>query len=245
MYMDNDKFYLKDKEKYPKKVSVKYSCGHGSHYIGVGGFDPKDDASRVSWFEHNVCCGNCFIKNRDGVHTKFEDDTLEPTISCNYEVIDNIPYLKFIATGQLNINKDKLKGIGFRWDKSSAINERTKKEYSKWIMVYYFKIFSLKEMQEFLSKFRPLIESTGYKLYTDMFEMTMTDIQKDIDTFKSKLKYNGCYDFMKKKHGIIWFNSWNGKIYGSKGNKSYYINNQKYSISDEQAEEILEFENNL
>lgn len=238
--MSINKFYKE--KKYTKKAVAKYSCGHGSHEIDIGGFDPKDDASRIYWFEHNICCNECYKKKQN---KSFPDDTKDPSVNCSYELINNIPYLKFTATGQLNANKDNLKEIGFRWDKTVEKDKKTNKEYNRWSMVYFFKIFSIEEMQEFLSKFRPMIEKTGYKLYTDMFDMPMTTIQKDIDNFNFKLKYNGCYDFMKKKHGLISFGTWNGKIYGSKGNKTYYINNQKYPISDEQAEEILEFENNL
>ena len=226
-----------------KQVTVKYSCGHGSHEIDVKGIDPKDDASRIYWFEHNICCPECFEKFKKGKKKTYTDDILEPTVNCTYESEKNYSYLKFTATGKLNTNKDKLKSIGFRWDKAKEIDEKTNTEYEKWVMIYTFKIFSIEEMQEFLSQFRPLIEGIGYKLYTDMIELPVSKIQEDIAEH-SKL-YNGCYDFMKKRHGLLAFSSWNGKIYGGTNNRTYYINNTKYSMTEEEMNNIIDFENNL
>lgn len=231
-----------------KTVTVKYSCGHGEHDIEIKGLDPKEDASRIYWFEHNIVCDTCYknkTKNKTGNNSVFKDDTLPPTVNCTYEKEKSYSYLKFVASGKLNENKDKLKSIGFRWDKQPEVDENTGKTYQKWVMIYTFKLFSFEEMQEFLPKFRELIESIGYKLYTDMFDLPVSEIKKDIEKFQNSNIYNGCYEFMKEKHGLIKFNSWNGKIYGSSGNKSYYIDNTKYDITDDEADAIIEFSSKL
>lgn len=65
----------------------------------------------------------------------------------------------------------------------------------------------------------------------------------------AKPKYNGCFDFLKERHGADYAkreraggNPWNGKIYGKKGGYNYYVDDTRYSMTDEQQAAIIEYQ---
>lgn len=72
--------------------------------------------------------------------------------------------------------------------------------------------------------------------------------QKIAEKEASKPQYNGCFDFLKERHGADYAKSsreggkpWNGKIYGRPGSYNYYVDDTKHSMTDEQKAAIDEY----
>lgn len=232
-----------------KNETVKYSCGHGTHEIELTG-DAKRDAFKIQWYETNYSCPECFKlktgRDVSGTTTnKFKDNDRECTVNCSYKKDETCCYLEFIAEGKLHDNSDSLKSIGFRWEKTTKVDEETKNKYVGWVMKCVYKITSIDEMKSFIEQFKQELDKIGYKLYTDMFAMPVQQIVNDIEELnKGKPEYNGCYDFIKEEHGLVKFNAWNGKIYSSYNDGYfYYLDNTKHPCTENQYLAYKDYEN--
>lgn len=227
------------------KITIDYVCGHGSYELEIDSDDQKRNENRIKWFKENKVCTECYKKKM-----KKEDKKKPQVINCIYEKDEKNCYVTFYAEGNLDEHINELKSLGFKWVKTEHVRPNNSK-YNTWELKLRYNIMSLKELKEFLDEFRSRATEIGYKLYSDMFGMSMEEIQKDLDNInKHKPKYNKCYEFLKEKFGLLSFNTWNKTIYTPKsgeyaGKNVCYIGNKQYCISSDQANLIKRYHNKL
>ncbi len=214
--------------------TLKYACGHGEHDVQLYG-KRKDRESKAAWYEANVVCPDCYKKQ-----CREKEANAPKELYGNYR-----SPLVFVVTakGDRDNNKDALKEIGFKWHSNFATES--------WSLDYSIPFRSLEELKERYEALLKKVEPLGYKPYKDkpfagLGAYDLSWIEADLEQYNDYQKVkasippapdDSCFDFMRERHGDD-FRRWNGKIYGRAGGYNYYVNNVRYSLTDEQKDAI-------
>ena len=236
------------------KYSYPYACGHGTGTVTLYG-KTSDRERKLAWYEQNMVCPDCYKAKKSA-----ENEAAEQVATIKYRLGGGAPVFSVIVHGKIQANKDALKGIGFYLDYDEAEGLRgflaTKEPPKAWQ-----KTFEARSEKELLEQVEAIINELaplGYQFkdtpsnLIDMgmlFQQWQEIAKKETEKQANKPPYNGCFEFLKKRHGDDYAkreraggNPWNGKIYGKKGGYNYYIDDTRYSMTDEQRAEIVKYQ---
>ena len=185
------------------------------------------------WAEQNYTqCPQCWGKEQ---RKKENEKPLTLTININPFELENPIVLVF--TGNTMENKDNIKSIGYYWQEQPMIGtlglfDRRKLNWNKRT--------TIDDLDNEIQK----AESIGAKI-----ENKITDI--DLIAYnqvkeKEQQKQNKKAEFLKDIQkpicpDILQGKKWNQKIYGRSGSYCFYCNNEKISITDQEAKEIEKY----
>ena len=231
------------------KYSINYICGHGSTVKDLVG-KTSERERKIALMEASLVCPNCYkaeqaIKDYQAQKIAYVDVVSAP-----------IPTLQVTLTGQIKLNQDALKQLGYSWMEAaggfSGYISMNKPElrlgkYSKQTFVLY-------ELLAFIRTCRIELNALGYKLVNNLSDIDMGLLKKQIaDRQQQELEKqkrlqadpkpkNTCYQFMFDRHGSR-LNGWNGKIYGSsRHGYCYYYYKEKIAITPEQQKAIAQYQ---
>lgn len=219
------------------KYTYQYACGHGTGVVSLFGKNAERER-KLAWYADNMVCPDCYKLQKQQ-----EDNEAEKVAVIKYRTAD-IPLFSVIVHGQIEQNKESLKALGFSLEEDYEAGIlgmlSMKKPPLAWQRTFQAK--NEAELLENIQKVASDIIPLGYQFKDEPVNVLDLNFlkfqwQKIAEREATKPKENGCYDFMKERHGKD-LRSWNGKIYGKKGGYNYYINNVKFDMTDEQQQAI-------
>lgn len=230
------------------KYSYSYACGHGTGSVSLFG-KSADRERKLAWYEQNMVCPECYKKQQAAA-----DEAAEQVAVIKYRM-GSVPLFSVVVHGRTLANKESLKALGFCFthdEKEGLAGVLATKEPPK----AWQKTFEAKSESELMEKAEAIIQEIaplGYRLEqpaSNVLDMAMLrhQWQKIAEKEASKPQYNGCFGFLKERHGADYAKSsreggkpWNGKIYGRPGSYNYYVDDTKHSMTDEQKAAIDEY----
>ena len=211
---------------------IKLSCGHEEKFDLYG--DKNTREMRIKYLKKYGMCKECWKKQRKEKGLIFNVDV--------YPKVDRdtgkfVAYLWF--SGDTTPYKDAIKSLDYRWKDMILCNTLPPKKCWR-------KLVRLEQVSE---------EAERAKQIGASFGVGDGKIEIPEDIMNASVGYMNAYDDQKiwqlnieaAKHGeshyptpdeakkILQNRSWNGCVYGSLGDYSVYLNDEKIDLPDEQA----------
>lgn len=249
------------------KYDVKYKCGHEGTVELFGNQDER--YRKIEWMEHNMLCPACYKAHLNDIKANAEKEVLCRWEAPSHNVLD-IYFIILVACN--TADQAVFEGRGYKkaayytyGHQHIAIDEYkyyklfSQKDYLQdgTIPLLYKKIVINANIVDDIKKEQQKIEEMGYK-NIDKENWETAKIEELLKTYEKEIKAadeneleheklnpkpnSNCFDFMKEKHGENYKNSWNGKIYGRRGDYNYYIKGINYSCTDEQRDAIIDYQ---
>lgn len=213
--------------------TVKFACGHEGQVSLVGKGDER--RRKIAYFETSGMCKECYKKQmQEQAKEAAKEKTAKVDITTEYNEV----VVTMILSGEHDA--EQLKQAGYANNKK-VIRAKSQKELEKQLAPVMSEVKEMGYKYDF---------EHGRKLLASMRDemnaaWNKTDAEIESEKQKANSKPNdNCYDFMREKHGDD-FQRWNKKIYGGKGYYNYYINGEKFSMSDEQCKAIVTYREKL
>lgn len=236
------------------QYTFKYACGHGTGIVNLFG-KGSERQSKLAWYEQNRVCPDCYKKQ-----SAEEDAAAEKVAVLKYR-IGEVPYFSIVLHGQTLKNKEQIKELGFAWayDDEEGLRGMLAMKAPPKAWQKTFAATSEAELMKNVETICAEIAPLGYTLKDSVHNiidmgMLMHQWQKIAEKEAAKAadkpEYNGCFDFLKERHGADYASyeraggkPWNGKVYGHKGSYNYYVDDKRYDMTDEQAAAITAYQN--
>ena len=221
------------------KYTVTHSCGHTQTHdlFGPG----KDRERKIAWMENQPCTDCWKAEKREA------DAKLPITMSIHTNGMDTDEHGNVLAeaclTGGTLPRKDEIKSLGYRWGtpRGGIINLLSSADPRCWI-----KTVHLAELLDINSATAKMLLSDAAQLdaikvnkisaadamiyertVQRQQEQAQADAVRATEIAKiAKPERPACHPWSNGKR-------WNGNYYGKPGNRSYYVDNNKHSISDD------------
>lgn len=233
------------------KYDINYACGHGIYTEQLYGKHTERD-NKIAWLEANKVCPDCYKAKMAA------QDAAAPKIATINLVPGAEPVLACEITGQIDVNKEALYALGYRWSDSSAGG----------VMGYFFmsrpnrvlalvaKVESEESGKAWISARQRELDALGYGLKIGLNDLDFAYLAKlvadrtDAADAKSQARaklaaieardpkpepsalFRRIEKIQAEKGG-----KWNGKIYGRSGGYNFYVVNEKYTATDAEVAE--------
>ena len=219
------------------KYIVKMSCGHEQEVELFG--KNSERKRKIDYFESSGLCKECYKKKMQEKQES-EEFSFNASISTDIDEEDGSILLNVWFEGNTKPHKEEIKSIGgYRWSERQSARDFFSEKMSPLCWTKTIKYSELEKEIEMASK----IGANVKKLFddSDFFETSHYQIAtRKQKKWKEKEDKIGSIE-KPKVPDIIADHRWNYKIYGRKGNYSIYLDGEKKSISDQEAEEIKYF----
>lgn len=220
------------------KYTYQYACGHGTGVVSLFGKNAERER-KLAWYADNMVCPDCYKAQQQAAESKAEKVAVVKYYAAS------IPLFSVVVYGQTFENKEKLKELGFVFadDYEEGIKGLFSISKPKKAWQRMFQAKNETELFENIEKIVADVAELGYVFKNNsinLLDMGLLQTQwaKIAEHKANKPAYNGCFEFMKDRHGEDYHQKWNGKIYGHSGQYNYYIDNKKYNMTDEQKAAI-------
>lgn len=212
----------------------------------------EERAHKVIWMEANMLCSDCYKAQKiaeDAKANKFAKICLIPASE---------PIISIEVTGQIEANKEAFYKLGYKWSDShegGLMNYLSMARPQRALALVY-KIESVEEFRLWMAAQSRKLEKLGYFITqapTGVDEAYLVNLLTKKESFNyTKQRAKDTLEDIKKsdprpktsplREKIIKIEretntKWNGKIYGSKGEYSFYVANKKYWATDTEIEE--------
>jgi hypothetical protein len=229
------------------KCTIRYACGHGSFEKQFYGKD-SSRLNSIAWSERNIVCPECYKAQKRAADAKAPKQAKLVVIAAVE------PMLAIELSGQLEANDSALKSLGYSWMRLESYIDLLSMDKAKLRFGKGIKPSSEAQIEAWIAQEQAAIEALGYALGAAInpfdLEMFRKSFQKVVETQSfmedaaAKLAYVQAIDpkppisplaeriaKIKKEKG----GTWNGTIYGVRGRFCFYVNNVKYSATDEEV----------
>ena len=222
------------------QYDVTYNCGHTASINVVG--KQADKTRKLNWLE-SINCSKCNHKNH-------EDDPIVMSLHTDGLTTDAEGNLlaQIAITGGTRLHKELIKSHGFSWSEIiegvlSSITSHACKQ--GWTTFVAFDII-MDDTNEISKSLHELAAKLNTTLTIDInpIEANLAHRQlarkKTTDEAVAKLDKPEVPPAHPSKKG-----KWNFKYYGKKNNRSYYVNNKKYAVTEAEYTDLMAYRSKL
>lgn len=207
------------------KTEVVYSCGHKGVVELLG--KSADRERKLAWYQASGLCPECY---KAAQHTKQEATPLSVVVTCDPYTQSIILYFE----GNTMPVKEQIKAAGYRWGDIPSFGafgaldmRRPPMAWHKMLKVDEIEA-ELKDLSE--SDLKPLVKNN----ITEMDMMAFNKVKEKYDEKQAKIDAIPKPAVPEKLAG----KKWNRTVYGKSGNYAVYLNGEKVTLTDAEAEEI-------
>ena len=233
------------------KYTINFACGHGATEKQLYG-KTSERERYIEWAEQNLVCQECYKASRksaDAAAAKSARICLVPALE---------PIISIEVAGQIEINKESLHAMGYRWSDSTkdGLFGYLSTARPKRVLALLCKIASVEQASQWITEQQAAVSALGYVVVdglNDLDLVYLADIvRKQQATADAKAAAVSRLAEIKaadpkpetsplrrriadieKTTG----KEWNGKIYGKKGYYNFYVDNNKYTATDVEVAE--------
>lgn len=210
------------------KYDVTFLCGH-TETVELVGYE-KERKRRLWNMSRTKLCRNCYKKKAA------EEDLsacLEPL--ANLDENGSIQFCLWLS-GNTMERKDTIKEMeGYVW--------RQRPSYLPDIKPYWHKIVKEESIQGELHLLTEMLPEITFREPDPLRLRNYEIAQKKKAQYEEMMKEISCVG--KPERPEILDGNWNGKIYGREGYYSLYLDGEKVLLSNEEAEEIRKYQEDL
>jgi hypothetical protein len=228
------------------QYTIKYACGHGSTLKNLTGPTAGRD-SYVEWAERTMVCGECYKAKKSA------EDAAAPTTAKIVLVPGLEPVIAIEVSGQIEVHKDALYTLGYRWSDSTSggLMGYFSMARPQRVLALVCAVESAEQAGEWISGHQASLADLGYTVTDSLSPIDMAYLAKILAERTNKtdahaaavaklaeIKANDPRPAAsplrqrianaEKKSGA----NWNGKIYGKSGSWSFYVADTKYTATD-------------
>ena len=225
------------------KYDITYSCGHSGEVQLFGSGKERD--RKIEWYETRADCPECY---KAKMRAKQASEPITMQVSTNGLDKDrdgNIIVEIALLGGTIN-RKDEIKAMGYRWHELRG---------------GVFDMLSMSRPQQAWCKILPIIkigQSPEWDVIAKEAEILGAEIKIKIDPVSMELaakkstaaKQNAedkiaaiakperpaCHPRALHPKG-----RWNGAYYGKSGNRNYYVDDTKYTLTDAEYDACMAY----
>lgn len=228
------------------KYTVKFACGHGEHIEQLVG-KTVDRERRIAWMEINHVCPDCYRQK-----SETEDAAADRIVFVDANGTDTTITLRI--SGAARVNADALKALGYRWSREyGGVLGLLATREPPLALVRRYQWISDEELATYLLRTADELAPLGYRMINNigpldraMWRLTLAKID-DVKEARALAAahhpkpprpewYQAMLSEAAKEAGRPI--TTNGKIYGSGGKWTIYINNRAHRLTDVQAAEL-------
>lgn len=239
------------------KYTIKYACGHGSHVEQLFG-KTSERERRIEWEEKNRSCPECYK-----AQLLEADEKAEPRASVSVVCNGVGAYLRTEVVGRTNHHKEALLALDIKRREARGSFMSIFASKAQWFCGKEVPVKSISELREKLDETLEALEELGYAV-TRATDSSNMDEALAVEWFKRKELELVAAEAAKKEREELAktdprppnsslrnriaelekdaSSKWNGKIYGMRGNRNFYVDNVQHSATDA---EVAEREENL
>lgn len=217
------------------KYTVTFSCGHEGSVELFGKVAERE--KKIEYFEKNGLCRECYKKKMEEA-AKTEGLVFNASILPRVASSDGSYLLNVWYSGDTKPFKDDIKAMGYKWGELETTTDSVMSADRPslfWNKVV--KADGVKTEVEAAQKLGATTFRVSQKFWNKVDCQIAARLQKEW-----KEKHEKMAELQKPEPpSIIKGCKWNGTIYGQAGNYSIYLNGEKTSITDEEADELKRY----
>lgn len=205
------------------KYEITFSCGHTEIKQLYG--PTKERERKIEYFKKEGLCSECY---KAYMREQEQKQPLTCIIRSIGELNENYePQMELWFTGNTTDNKEKIKGLGYRWG-----NLCNPYDFG----LFWNKIISEEKVNDEIAAIKASFPDVVVKIHpcNKQISTSMSQKRKELLEIQNRLNVipkPEIPELVKEK-------KWNHTFYGRTGNQSIYLDGAKVRVSEEEVEEL-------